>query len=238
MKNQTIFLPTFLDFRGRIYLTPNYLSYQGGDIARSLLLFKNVNNKVNYDKTVSSILDNNISDKLILNKLNDLDYVKLYVANVYGLNKLSRRNRIKWFDTNINEILDLLLNNIEIFNNKYLINAKEPAQFISCLFEYKDYVENKISDIRTPILFDATCSGIQHLSALTTDLEISKLVNLIELNKDEASDFYEFCIKNIKLNIENLPEEDYILKNKILKLNFIVYDKVFKYLYYNKIKFF
>ena len=52
-------------------------------------------------------------------------------------------------------------------------------------------------------------------------------MNLIELNKDEASDFYEFCIKNIKLNIENLPEEDYILKNKILKLNL----NIFKYLY-------
>ena len=219
MKDQTIYLPTFLDFRGRIYPTPNYLSYQGGDIARSLLLFKNVGDKINYDLTLSSILESEMSQKLISNKLEDFDFVKLYLANVYGLNKLSRRNRIKWFDTNINEILDLLVNNIEIFNNKYLINAKEPAQFISCLFEYSNYKNKKITEIRTPILFDATCSGIQHLSALTTDLDISKLVNLIEVSKDEPSDFYEFCIKNILVNIENLPEEDYIFKNKLLKLN-------------------
>lgn len=59
MKDHTIFLPTFLDFRGRIYPTPNYLSYQGSDIARSLLLFKFVGtkNKANYDEIFNKILD-------------------------------------------------------------------------------------------------------------------------------------------------------------------------------------
>lgn len=40
MKDQTIYFPTFLDFRGRVYPNPNYLSYQSNDLARSLLTFK------------------------------------------------------------------------------------------------------------------------------------------------------------------------------------------------------
>ena len=40
MVNEDIYFPTFLDFRGRIYPTPNYLSYQSNDLARSLLIFK------------------------------------------------------------------------------------------------------------------------------------------------------------------------------------------------------
>ena len=183
-------------------------------VSRIVDLLKLSYYKIYADETYLKKLDKNF--KIFL--LSQLGEDCISLDNEITILNINESN-IKLKYPNINEILDLLLNNIEIFNNKYLINAKEPAQFISCLFEYKDYVENKISDIRTPILFDATCSGIQHLSALTTDLEISKLVNLIELNKDEASDFYEFCIKNIKLNIENLPEEDYILKNKILKLN-------------------
>nr|ADO51620.1 rnapol [Moniliophthora roreri] len=219
MKNNTIYLPTFLDFRGRIYPTPNYLNYQGSDIARSLLLFKNVGNKVNYDSTVNEILESFISKELILNKLNDIDYVKLYLSNVYGLNKLNRRNRIRWFDDNIDDILDLLNNNIKEFNDKYFIKAKEPAQFISTLFEYNKFIKKEIKEIKTPILFDATCSGVQHLSALTTDLDICKLVNLIEATKDEPSDFYNFCIKNILNNIENLPETDSLFKSKISKID-------------------
>lgn len=42
MKDQTIYFPAFLDFRVRIYPSPNYLSYQSSDLARSLLLFSEI----------------------------------------------------------------------------------------------------------------------------------------------------------------------------------------------------
>ena len=38
-RNQTFYLPVYADFKGRIYTLSNYLSYQGNDLARSLLLF-------------------------------------------------------------------------------------------------------------------------------------------------------------------------------------------------------
>ena len=48
-KNQEFYLPVFVDFRGRIYPLSNYISYQGGDLARSLLLFAE-----NYAETLNS----------------------------------------------------------------------------------------------------------------------------------------------------------------------------------------
>jgi DNA-directed RNA polymerase len=35
------YIPCFLDFRGRIYSYVPYLNYQGGDLARGLMLFSN-----------------------------------------------------------------------------------------------------------------------------------------------------------------------------------------------------
>ena len=117
MKDQTIYFPTFLDFRGRVYPIPVYLSYQGSDLARSLLLFKNVGLKIDYNNIIQQIVDKNIKNKLKKLILNDIDYVKLYLANVFGLNKLNRNNRIKWFNENIKEMLYLLNNNyVKVIN--------------------------------------------------------------------------------------------------------------------------
>jgi len=53
-RNQVFYIPTFLDFRGRLYTKVTYLSYQGGDMARSLLEFYrddyNIKNRVNKDR--------------------------------------------------------------------------------------------------------------------------------------------------------------------------------------------
>jgi len=67
-KDQTIHIPTFADFRGRIYTLSHYLSYQGNDLSRSLLLFANSNKPIN--------------------KLG-LVYLKVYFANLAGLSKES-----------------------------------------------------------------------------------------------------------------------------------------------------
>lgn len=44
-KEKIFYLPTFLDFRGRIYSKVTYLSYIAGDLARALLEFNTETNK-------------------------------------------------------------------------------------------------------------------------------------------------------------------------------------------------
>jgi DNA-directed RNA polymerase len=62
-----------MDFRGRIYPVVNYLNYQGGDIARSLLNFH--------------ITDTKISRN---------DHILIYLSNVFGIgNAKTMSTRIK-----------------------------------------------------------------------------------------------------------------------------------------------
>jgi len=87
------------------------------------------------------------------------------------------------------------------------------------IFEYLRHEKDPKVDIRTPILFDATWSRIQHLSSLTTGIEIAKLVNVLEGNTKRPSGFYSVCAEAIKEAIIKLPDEDKIFKDKVLTLN-------------------
>ena len=101
MKDQTLYFPTSLDFRGRIYPTPTYLSYQSNDLARSLFLFKDIsenneayNNLVNIIYKEGNLYKGYNNETIDKNLIENIDYVKLYMANVYGKSKLSRKGRI------------------------------------------------------------------------------------------------------------------------------------------------
>ena len=66
------YLPVFMDFRGRIYPLVNYLTYQGGDVARSLL---------NFHPTKHCGGNNN--------------HILIYLCNVFGMKDLSMKDRIE-----------------------------------------------------------------------------------------------------------------------------------------------
>jgi len=78
-------------------------------------------------------------------------------------------------------IYENYIQNKEIFINEFLINLKEPLQFISIMFAIVKYLINKRKGknicINNPILFDASCNGLQHLSALTRELNTAIQTN-------------------------------------------------------------
>jgi DNA-directed RNA polymerase len=69
----------------------------------------------------------------------------------------------------------------------------------------------------TPISFDATCNGFQHLSAIFKDIEIVKISNVIN-DSAKPNDVYNFVAKNVKNLIEK--EQDSDMKDKLLLINF------------------
>lgn len=133
-KDIIFYLPVYYDFRGRIYTLNNYLTYQGTDLARSLILF---------------------ADSIEITNDN-VKYLKYYCCNTFNSNKYNLEDKIIWVNDNINKLLYDIDNN----NYQYIIKAKEPFQFLSTILQFKSNYTN------IPILFDASCNGLQHLSAM------------------------------------------------------------------------
>lgn len=99
---------------------------------------------------------------------------------------------------------------------EYLNKAKEKAQFMSCvlaIFRAHCLDGGDYNKCKTPVLFDATCSGMQHLSALTTNLDLAALVNL---TGGELKDFYAHCAEMVTKVIAELPEHD--VREKLVKI--------------------
>jgi DNA-directed RNA polymerase len=207
-RNQTFYLPVYADFRGRIYTLSNYLSYQGNDLARSLLLFDT-------EEYLSS---------------EGLNFLRLYFSNLAGFDKLSWKDRLNkseelWINYYY-AIIDYLEFNSKEKIDKFLSNVSEPFQLHSiglAIHNYEDSKDREKFIIRNPILFDASCSGIQHISALTLDKNLASYSNVFteKLNPSAEipEDFYMYALGLI--NDKLLNSDNPNIKNIKLKRNTI-----------------
>lgn len=180
------YLPVLLDWRGRIYTINTFLTYQGTDMSKSLLLFNNKQtlNKDSFEASFNTF--------------------KIYGANLYGLTQVSYEERCSF----INELLD------EIIEGTYdfIFKSKEPYVFLAWCKEYRSLYsqikENK-DFIQTdfPVYADASCNGIQHLSLQVKDSITAAKVNLLPKNKaDMPTDIYTEVTNNVNKLIINSKE--------------------------------
>ena len=177
---EEIYMTPFIDWRGRVYTSSCVLNIQGGELARSLLLFKNGEKLTNIG----------------------LFALKVYTANAYGLNKLSKIDRVKWVDKH----LDFIFN---IPNNNFWLEADEPLLFLACCLELQGYNESKNYISKLPILLDATCNGLQHLSAIAQDINLGEKVNISPSSiEDSPNDVYSCLIEPIKKEVNKLAKDN------------------------------
>lgn len=208
--NYKFYLPTFADFRGRIYCFSSYLSYQGNDLARALLLFDE-------------------GDKILTD--DGLTYMKVYFSNLAGQDKHSWNEKLIWADSNLSDIYSkFLINKVDSLSK--ISELKEPFQFISILLALGQYNletrEGKKTKktIYNPILFDASCNGIQHLASMTRDIELAKKTNVISpkpepdnndhfnLSDKQPEDLYTYAAELVE---KELPKEGIYTNIKITR---------------------
>jgi DNA-directed RNA polymerase len=204
-QNQTFYLPTYADFRGRVYTLSNYFSYQGMDLARALLLFD--------------------SEEVLTKK--GLLSLNIYFTNLAGFDKLAWNDRLLKANETTLKFKEAFVDYFEKQSKeklaKILSSVAEPFQYISIGLAKLDYMNAKKGDqfckLSNPILFDASCSGIQHISALTLDTNLAKYSNVYTEKRNPSAekpeDFYSYALDLI--NDKLLKNENPNIKNITLK---------------------
>jgi hypothetical protein len=190
--NISLFLPYFIDFRGRLYPRTGLFSPQSSELARSLFKFK-TGYKLNSEGLIN---------------------LKKYTANCYGLDKLSHVDKVKWIDENWEILMNIGNNN----DWNFIFKAKDPLLFLACIVELQSYLKDPNKFLSSlPIYLDATCSGLQHLSTMVQDSVLAKHVNLSQSeNTDIPYDLYQIMANKINKIIDDLPLRD---KNGLINLN-------------------
>jgi DNA-directed RNA polymerase len=174
-KKDTFWIPWSFDFRGRVYPIPTSLSPQGTDFDKSLIYFEEEG------------------------PVNEW-WLAFQVATTYGLDKAPMNERIDWVVKN-HDFLSYIANDPEGTIPEWS-SVEEPWCFMAAVLEYDQCVikgTKKTSGL--PCSVDATCSGLQHLSALALDKTAAEMVNVVPT--DKPSDGYLIVAEKAK---EILPE--------------------------------
>lgn len=100
-----------------------------------------------------------------------VEYLKIDIANNFGLDKLDWDDRLTWFDQQKNNLPGMLN------------QAKEPALFYAGLKAYRN-VEAGLP-IGYMVSLDATASGLQILACLTGDAKAAELCNVVDTGTRE-----------------------------------------------------
>lgn len=173
----SFYTPMNLDWRGRVYGIP-FFNFQRDDRVRAMFLFAN---------------GEPIGER-------GLWWLKVHVANCGDFDKISKRpmeERVKWVDENIELIADyvrrpLLSTDWTKADCPFLFLAA-CRELVSALAQGTDYVTHM------PVSFDGSCSGLQHLAAMTRAPE-GTYVNLTD--NAEPADVYQLVADKAKLLIE------------------------------------
>lgn len=161
-----LYFPTFFDWRGRLY-------------------FRSSINPQSHD-TVKAILE--FSEGKRLGK-RGLFWLKVHIANCCGYDKKDFKLRAQWTEENWGFILDFINDPLHVPAPENdtaftLLAAGLALQEALELPNPEDYV------CHVPCAQDATCSGLQHFSAMFRDPVGAKYTNLIDTGLDEKEDIY------------------------------------------------
>jgi DNA-directed RNA polymerase len=173
--NEKFYYPHSVDFRGRAYPIPPVLNHIGSDVSRGLLMFAN-------GKELGEV---------------GLQWLKIQLANLYGFDKASLKDREQFAMDNIEDVYDSANN--PLTGKRWWLKADDPWQCLACCIELKNALESPdptrfVSHL--PVHQDGTCNGLQHYAALGGDEAGASQVNLEP--SDKPQDIYTGVAEIVK----------------------------------------
>lgn len=168
VRGRTVWFPVFLDFRQRIYYGGNP-NPQGADPARSVIHFK--------------------QKKPLGHR--GIFWLKVHIANCFGQDKGRFEARAAWTDQN----WEALSEGAHAPEDSDLYRGLAEAPFVACSAVQELQAAFASGDPASyctgiPIHMDATCSGLQHFSAMLRDPVGGKYVNLLDSGGEVKADIY------------------------------------------------
>ena len=176
--NKEFYLPHNADFRGRAYPLAPYLNQMGADNARALLLFGK-------GRPLGA---------------EGLRWLKIHLANVFGFDKASFRDRELFAMEHLDDIRDSVENPLN--GRRWWLQGEDPWQCLATCFELQHAFDSPdplqyVSHL--PVHQDGSCNGLQHYAALGGDIAGAQQVNLEPA--DKPSDVYTGVAELIKADI-------------------------------------
>lgn len=213
-KDEKFFFPHNVDFRGRAYPVPPNLNHLGSDLCRSMLMF-------GQGKPLGR---------------DGLRWLKIHIANLCGVNKISMDDRVKWVEAHLEDIIDSV--NHPLTGKMWWASTENPFQTLAASFELVAAIQSPdpskfISHV--PVHQDGSCNGLQHYASLGRDYSGGQAVNLVDA--EVPQDVYTRVLEVVKRKIQEdaeITEEgtDSELmarrKKRALKVKDIVNRKVIK----------
>jgi len=149
------YIPWSFDYRGRVYPLVTWMSPQGTDMEKSLYLFAK---------------DRPVTERTKF-------WLAVHLANTAGKDKLSLEERVAWTQAHHDLITAIAtepeshLAELEGFDSPWS-GLAACAEYHACV------ITGTKSTTNLPVATDATCSGLQHLAAMTLDAKSGAMVNV------------------------------------------------------------
>ena len=170
------YLPWSLDYRGRAYPIPAFLTPQCTDFGKSLIRF--------YEQSYVTPEAEG--------------WLAFQVATTYGLDKATLSERLEWVTNNQSLIERVAKDPIGCMSDWEC--ADEPWQFLAAAEEYyATVIACTRQHTSLMVATDATCSGLQVLAGLARDESTARLVNVVPSNKPQ--DAYKVVAETAKPHV-------------------------------------
>lgn len=177
-------LPAFwtacnMDWRGRVYALPHF-NFQRSDRVRSLFLF---------------------AEGVEIGE-EGLQWLKVHLANCGDFEKTSKKSydeRLAWVEANLEKIEHCANFPLTAEARSLWTAADQPFLFLAACFELTTAIRVGPTFVSSlPVSWDGSCSGLQHLCAMTRAPE-GYLVNLIDSEKPQ--DVYQTVAEEAAVRI-------------------------------------
>lgn len=135
-----------------------------------------------------------------MQRFTGMEYMKIDIADNYGLDKKTWNERIEWVNQNEKDL------------EKFTEEADSPCLYWASVDAYRK--AQKGESINYGISLDATCSGTQWMSVLTDDRTGAVLTNVLPNKRNQRMDMYTYVYKKF---CKATGENEYITRDVVKK---------------------